>query len=113
MTNGGENDLRMSLIWSPELDPKLSGLRNANAKRCFFLNAKEALAPREASESQAIIATRFLNASVLPRKSLNRKLCWGFPLGIRLPKTRVLERRALERKTLTERKRKRFRNAAF
>ena len=41
---------------------------------------------------------RFLNASVLLRKSLNRNLSWGFPLGNLLPKTRVLERCVLERK---------------
>ena len=41
---------------------------------------------------------RFLNASVLPRKSLNRNLSWGFPFGDLLPKTRVLERCVLERK---------------
>ena len=34
---------------------------------------------------------RFLNASVLERKSLNRNLSCGFPLGNLLPKTRVLE----------------------
>ena len=39
---------------------------------------------------------RFLNASVLERKSLNRNLSWGFPLGNLLPKTRVLKH--LERK---------------
>ena len=55
------------------------------------------MAPREASKPQEIIAMRFLNASVLPRKSLNH-LFWSFPLGTRLPKTRVLERRVLERK---------------
>ena len=55
---------------------------------------------------------RFLNASVLERKSLNRNLSWGFPLGNLLPKTRLLKHRVLERKQ-TERKRKRFRNAAF
>ena len=36
---------------------------------------------------------RFLNASVLPRKALNRNLSWNFPLGNLLPKTRVLERK--------------------
>ena len=41
---------------------------------------------------------RFLNASVLPRKALNRNLSWGFPLGKLLPKTRVLKHRVLERK---------------
>ena len=41
---------------------------------------------------------RFLNASVLERKALNRNLSWGFPLGNLLPKTRVLKHRVLERK---------------
>ena len=41
---------------------------------------------------------RFLNASVLERKPLNRNLSWGFPLGNLLPKTRVLKHRVLERK---------------
>ena len=41
---------------------------------------------------------RFLNASVLPRKGLNRNLSWGFPLGNLLPKTRVLKHHVLERK---------------
>ena len=41
---------------------------------------------------------RFLNASVLQRKSLNCNLSWGFPLGNLFPKTCVLERRVLERK---------------
>ena len=56
-----------------------------------------------------MIAMRFLNASVLERKALNRNLSktWGFPLGNLLPKTRVLKHR------ISERKRKRFRNAAF
>ena len=54
-----------------------------------------------------MIAMRFLNASVLGRKALNRNLSWGFPLGNRLPKTLVLKHPVLERK------RKRFRNAAF
>ena len=40
----------------------------------------------------------FLNASVLPRKSLNRNLSWGFPLGNLLTKTRVLEHCVLKRK---------------
>ena len=41
---------------------------------------------------------RFLNASVLPRKALNRNLSWVFPLGNLLPETRVLKHRVLERK---------------
>ena len=36
----------------------------------------------------------FFNTSVLPCKSLNRNLSWGFPLGNLLP----LERYVLERK---------------
>ena len=34
----------------------------------------------EASKSQEIIAMLFLNARVLPRKSLNRNLFWGFSI---------------------------------
>ena len=45
-----------------------------------------------------MIAMRFLNASVLERKALNRNLSWGFPLGNLRPKTRVLKHRVLERK---------------
>ena len=45
-----------------------------------------------------MIAMRFLNASVLQRKALNRNLSWGFPLGNIPPKTRVLKHRVLERK---------------
>ena len=45
-----------------------------------------------------IIATCFLNASVLARKSLNCNLSWGFPFGNLLTKTRVLKRCVLERK---------------
>ena len=41
---------------------------------------------------------RFLNASFLERKALNRNLSWGFPLGNLLPETRVLKRCVLERK---------------
>ena len=41
---------------------------------------------------------RFLNASVLERKALNRNLSWGFLLGNLLPKTHVLKHRVLERK---------------
>ena len=41
---------------------------------------------------------RFLNASILERKSLNLNLSRGFPLGNLLPKTRVLKHRVLERK---------------
>ena len=40
---------------------------------------------------------RFLNASVLPHKALNRNLSWGFPLGNLLPKTLVLKHRVLAR----------------
>ena len=41
---------------------------------------------------------RLFNASVLPRKSLNRNLSWGFPFGNLITKARVLESCALERK---------------
>ena len=49
----------------------------------------QALALKETSKSQEVIAMRLLNASVLPRKSLDRNLFWGFPLETLLPKTRV------------------------
>ena len=45
-----------------------------------------------------MIAMRFVNASVLERKALNRNLSWGFPLGNLLNKTRVSKHRVLERK---------------
>ena len=45
-----------------------------------------------------MIAMRFLNASVLERKALNRNLSWGFPLGNLLPKNTRLKHRVLERK---------------
>ena len=80
---------------------ELSGLRNANAKRRVFWTQAtwtQALALREVFKSQKTIAMRFLNASVLERKALNRNLSWGFPLGNLLPKTRVLKHRVLERK---------------
>ena len=60
-----------------------------------------------------MIAMRFLNASVSLRKALNRNLSWAFPLGNLLPKTRVWKHRVFRTQTQTERKRKRFRNAAF
>ena len=84
----------------------LVGLRTQTQNAAFFERKGPERKPWPRG-TQEIIAMRFSNASVLPRKSPNRNLCWGFPLGILLTKTRVLERRALERK------RKRFRNAAF
>ena len=75
-----------SFNWSQEL----SGLKNANAKRCVFWTQRtwtQALAPREVCKSQKLIAMRFLNASVLERKALNRNLSWGFPFGNLLPET--------------------------
>ena len=45
-----------------------------------------------------IVAMRFLDASILARKSLNRNLSWGFPFGNLLTKTRVLKHCVLERK---------------
>ena len=39
---------------------------------------------------------RFLNASVLERKALNRSLSWGFPLSNLLPKTCVLKHRVFQ-----------------
>ena len=75
------------------------GLKNANVKRRVFWTQRtstQALAPREASKTQEMIAMRFLNASFLESKSLNRNLSWGFPLGNLLPETHVLERCVLE-----------------
>ena len=54
--------------------------------------------PEGSLEIEKKIAMRFLNASVLERKALNRNLSWCFPLGNLLPKTRVLKHRVLERK---------------
>ena len=79
----------------------LSGLKNANAKRRVFWTQRtwtQALARGKSLNRKKTIAMRFLNASVLERKSLNRNLSWGFPLGNLLPKTRVLKHRVLERK---------------
>ena len=94
----------------------LAGLETQRQKRRGFWTQAtwmQALAPMGSLKSQKTIAMCFLNASVLPRKALNRHLSWGFPLGNLLPKTRVLKHRVLERKRRAERKRKRFRNAAF
>ena len=83
-------------------DTNLSGLENANAERRVFFERKGPERkpwPRGKSlNRKRTIAMRFLNASVLERKSLNRNLSWGFPLGNLLPKTRVLKHRVLERK---------------
>ena len=49
------------------------------------------------------LAMRFLNASVLWRKCLNRNLCWDFTLGTLLPKTRVVERHILQMQKSYER----------
>ena len=72
-------------IHSIEGSSLLSGLHNANAQCCVFGTnrgpERKGLAPREASKSQDIIAMRFSKASVLPRKSLNRNLFRGVPLG--------------------------------
>ena len=90
--------------------------KNANAKRRVFRTQRtwtQALALREASKTQEIITMRFLNANVLPRKSLNCNLSWGFPSGNLLTKTRLLERCVLEHKRDPNARRKRFRNAAF
>ena len=66
--------------------PTLSGLKSANVKRRVFSTQR---APREASKTRKYSRNTFLNASVWPRKSLNRNLSWGFPFGNLLTKTRV------------------------
>ena len=88
-------------LWDWGVCCSLSGLENRKRKTPRFWMQRtwtQALAQREASKSQEIIAVCFLNAGVLPRKSLNRNLSWGFPLGNLLTKTRVLEHCVLERK---------------
>ena len=81
----------------------LVGFRTQTQKRRVFLNAKDLNASpgpegREASKNARNDRNAFLNASVLPRRSLNRNLSWGFLLGNLLPKTRVSERCVLGRK---------------
>ena len=92
----------------------LSGHNIANAKHRVFERKgpeRPALAPREASKSQDIIAIPSLDASVLPCKSLSHNLLWGFPLGALLPKTRVFE--SCVSRTQTECKHKRLGKAEF
>ena len=77
------------------------GLRTQtqNAAFCERKGPKRKPWPRGKSLSRKkMIAMRFLNASVLERKALNRNLSWGFPLGNLLLKTRVLKHRVLEHK---------------
>ena len=76
------------------------GLETQTQNAAFFERKRpkrKPMAPslREVFKSQKAIAMRFLNASVLPHKALNRNLPWVFPLGNLLPKTHVLEHRVL------------------
>ena len=76
------------------------GLRTQTQNAAFFERKGPKRKPWPRGKSlnrKKMIAMRFLNASVLERKALNRNLSWGFPLG-NLPKTRVLKHRVLERK---------------
>ena len=61
----------------------LSGLKNANAKRCVFERKGPERKPCPRGKSlnrKKTIAMRFSNSSVLECISLNRNLSWGFPL---------------------------------
>ena len=79
----------------------LVGLRTQTQNAAFFERKGPERKPwprGKSSNRKKTIAMRFLNASVLERKSLNRNLSWGFPLGNLPPNTRVLKHRVLERK---------------
>ena len=79
----------------------LAGLETQTQNAAFFERKRPERKPWHRKKSlnrKKTIAMRVLNASVLPRKALNRNLSWGFPLGNLLPKTRVLKHRVLERK---------------
>ena len=82
-------------------DSYLAGLETQTQNAAFFERKWPKRKPWHRGKSlnrKKTIAMRFLNASVLERKALNRNLSWGFPLGNILPKTRVLKHRVLERK---------------
>ena len=79
--------------------PPLVGLETQMQNAAFFERKRPKRKPWHRGKSlnrKKMIAMRFLNASVLPRKALNRNLSWGFPLGNLLPKARVLKLRVLE-----------------
>ena len=79
----------------------LVGLRTQTQNAAFFERKGPERKPWPLGKSlnrKKTIAMRFLNASVLERKSLNRNLSWGFPLCNLLLKTRVFKHRVLERK---------------
>ena len=74
----------------------LAGLDTQTQNATFFERKRPKLKPK--SNRKKMIAMRFLNASVLPRKALNRSLSSGFLLGNLLPEACVLKYRVLERK---------------
>ena len=79
----------------------LAGLETQTQNAAFFELKRPKRKPwhrGKSSNRKKSIAMRFLNASVLPRKALNRNLSWGFPLGNLLPKVSVLKHCVLERK---------------
>ena len=62
----------------------LVGLRTQTQNAVFFERKGPKRKPWPRGKSlnrKKMIAMRFLNASVLERKALNRNLSWGFPLG--------------------------------
>ena len=63
--------------------PILVGLRTQTQNAAFFERKGPKRKPWPRGKA---IAMRFLNASVLERKALNRTLSWGFPLGNRRQK---------------------------
>ena len=89
----------------------LVGLRTQTQNAAFFERKGPECKPwprgkplKRKKQSQCVIWTLAFTTQV--HKS-QPGLSWGFSLGNLLPKTRVLERRVLERKPRTERKRKR------
>ena len=92
---------------------ELSGLKKVNTKRRVFISFQierrgpERRGPErkpwpqgkplKRKKDSLRIAMRFLNASVLARKSLSLNLSWGFPFGNLLPNARALKRCVLER----------------
>ena len=84
-----------------DLVSHLAGLETQTQNAAFFERKRPKRKPWHRGKSlnrKKTIAMQFLNASVLPRKALNRSLSWGFPLGSLLPKTRVWKHRILQRK---------------
>ena len=84
---------------------QLVGLSTQKQKRRVFWTQRlwtQVLAPREASKSQEISAMLLLNASVLPRNSLNRKLFWDLAWVSLLPQIRLLECRDIFQEIITK-----------